>query len=89
MSHSQNKPLAIKIGKIVISEKSPTVIIAEVACEHRGSMTSAKSLIKAAKDAGADIVKFQLHVPEAEMVSGKIKFWAGSILRHRRLSLPG
>lgn len=69
----------IKIGKIIISEDRPTVIIAEVACEHRGNMDSAKRLIKAAKDAGADIVKFQLHVPKEEMVSGSIKFWAGSM----------
>lgn len=69
----------IKIGKITIGEKRPAVIIAEVACEHRGNMDSAKRLIKATKDAGADIVKFQLHVPEEEMVSGSIKFWAGSM----------
>lgn len=69
----------IKIGKITIGEKRPAVIIAEVACEHRGNMDSAKRLIKATKDAGADIVKFQLHVPKEEMVSGSIKFWAGSM----------
>ncbi|KKT74560.1 MAG: CMP-NeuNAc synthetase [Parcubacteria group bacterium GW2011_GWB1_44_7] len=67
----------IKIGHIKISEKSPTVIIAEVACEHRGSLSAAKRLIRAVKEAGADIVKFQLHVPKEEMVPGKIKFWAG------------
>lgn len=69
----------MKIGKILISKNNPAVIIAEVACEHRGNMDSAKRLIKAAKDAGADIVKFQLHVPEFEMVPGAVKFWAGSM----------
>ncbi|MBU3925647.1 N-acetylneuraminate synthase family protein [Patescibacteria group bacterium] len=69
----------IKIGKISISENGPTVIIAEAACEHRGNMDSAKRLIRSAKDSGADIVKFQLHLPEFEMVPGAVKFWAGSM----------
>lgn len=69
----------IRIGNVVIGERRPVVIIAEVACEHRGSLGSAKRLIRAAKEAGADIVKFQLHVPAAEMVPGTVKFWAGSM----------
>lgn len=69
----------IKIGNITIGEGLPSVIIAEAACEHRGNMDSAKRLICAAKEAGADIVKFQLHVPEAEMVPDSIQFWAGSM----------
>jgi len=67
----------IKFGKITISDNKPVVIIAEVACEHKGDMRSAKRLIRATKKSGADIVKFQLHVPEAEMVPNSIKFWAG------------
>ncbi len=55
------------------------MIIAELACEHGGSMANAKRLIDAAKEAGADIAKFQLHVPDEEMVPNSIKFWAGSM----------
>lgn len=70
---------SIKFGKFTIGEDSPVLIIAEVACEHKGSMENAKRLIKAVKEAGADIVKFQLHVPEAEMIKGAVKFWAGDM----------
>jgi len=69
----------IKIGKLGIGENKPTVIIAEIACQHGGSIKSAKRLIDAAKKAGANIAKFQLHVPEAEMIPGSIKFWGGSM----------
>lgn len=74
-------PESIHIGSVTVAQNAPVVIIAELACEHRGDMDAAKRLIRAAKEAGADIAKFQLHVPEEEMV-GKhelMKFWAGSM----------
>ncbi len=69
----------IQFGHIVISEASPVVIIAEVACEHQGDLDVAKRLVRLAKEAGADIVKFQLHLPDEEMLPGSIHFWAGSM----------
>lgn len=75
--YMSTRPLTI--GYIPIGREHPTVIIAEVACEHRGNMEAAKRLIRAAKDAGADVVKFQLHVPGAEMLPNQIRFWAGSM----------
>ena len=36
-----------------------TVIIAEAGVNHNGRLTIAKKLVNAAKNAGADIVKFQ------------------------------
>lgn len=69
----------LTIGRTPIGPEHPAVIIAEVACEHRGDMVAAKRLICAAKEAGADVVKFQLHVPEAEMLPDTIRFWAGSM----------
>lgn len=68
----------IKLGSVTIGE-GKVVIIAELACEYRGKMESAKRLIEAAKASGADIAKFQLHVPAAEMIPDSIKFWAGSM----------
>lgn len=68
----------IQLGSVTIGS-GKTVIIAELACEHRGKMESAKRLIEAAKGAGADIAKFQLHVPASEMIPNSIKFWAGSM----------
>lgn len=67
----------IKLGKFIIGSNSPVLIIAELACQHLGNLDNAKRLILAAKESGADIAKFQLHVPSAEMLPGKIKFWAG------------
>ena len=67
------------MGKFKINDLSPVVIIAELACEHGGKMDAAKRLIKAAKEAGADIAKLQVHVIKEEMVPDTIKFWAGSM----------
>lgn len=75
------KPAPISLGSLTVASDAPAVIIAELACEHRGDMEAAKALIRAAKEAGADIAKFQLHIPEEEMVGEHelMKFWAGSM----------
>lgn len=75
----ENKRL--QIGEVKVAHDAPVVIIAELACEHRGNMTAAKRLVDAAHAAGADIAKFQLHVPEAEMLMDhpRMHFWAGSM----------
>lgn len=39
-------------------------IVAEIGCNHNGSIELAKRMMKEAKDAGADAVKFQSFVPE-------------------------
>ncbi len=43
-------------------------IIAEIGSSHDGSFGNAEKLILAAKDCKADIIKFQLHLPEYEML---------------------
>lgn len=49
--------------------KSPKCfIIAEAADAHYGDMGRAKQMISAAKSAGADAIKFQHHIPDAEML---------------------
>ncbi len=68
----------ISFGRIVIGEALPAVIVAEAACEHLGSLQAAKEMVDAAHTAGADVVKFQLHVPE-EMIADSIQFWGGSM----------
>jgi len=68
-----------KLGEFEVNKDSSVLIIAELACEHGGSMEAAKRLIRAAKEAGADIAKLQIHVLEEEMVPNTIKFWAGSM----------
>ncbi|MFH1245987.1 MAG: N-acetylneuraminate synthase family protein [Candidatus Omnitrophota bacterium] len=52
----------MKIGDFVIGEK--TFIVAEIAGNHNGSLETAKKLIKSAKEAGADAVKFQTYQAE-------------------------
>ena len=47
---------------------SPALIIAEIGNNHDGSMGQARALIEAAAEAGADAVKFQTHIAEAEML---------------------
>jgi len=59
----------ISFGHVVVSESGPVVIIAEAACEHLGSIEVAKRMADAAKHAGADIIKFQFHLPD-EMLPG-------------------
>lgn len=49
----------VKIGKKVVGEGEPCFIIAEAGVNHNGDIELAKKLIDAAKDAGADAVKFQ------------------------------
>ena len=39
-------------------------IVAEIGCNHNGSVELAKKMMKEAKKAGADAVKFQSFVPE-------------------------
>ncbi len=43
-------------------------IIAEIGSTHDGSFGNAKKIIKAAAECGADIIKFQLHIPDSEML---------------------
>ena len=68
----------LKFGNILIDENSPAVIIAELSDGHCGSLEKAKMLAKAAKGAGADVLKVQMHFPEVEMTSG-VKMWAGDL----------
>ena len=69
----------IKFGKLKIGENEPAVIIAEIADSHNGSIKTAKKLVEEAKQAGADIAKFQLHLPDVEMVPDSIQMWDGPL----------
>lgn len=57
---------AIRIQDRVIGEGQPSFIIAEIGMNHDGSMGQARCFIDAAAEAGADAVKFQTHIAEAE-----------------------
>jgi len=49
----------IKIGKRIIGKNYPVFIIAEAGVNHNGELKIAKKLVDAAKESGADAVKFQ------------------------------
>ena len=51
--------LSFKIGKNLISSKSQTYFIADIAANHDGSLKKAKELIRLAAESGADAAKFQ------------------------------
>jgi N,N'-diacetyllegionaminate synthase len=56
------------IGARSVGSGAPALIIAEIGNNHDGSIRQAERLIDAAAEAGADAVKFQTHIAEAEML---------------------
>jgi sialic acid synthase SpsE len=60
------KPFVIADRKI--SQDDPPLVIAEVGINHEGSLEKALQLVDAAAAAGAEVVKFQCHMTDKEMV---------------------
>ncbi len=58
----------IQIQKRRIGLAYPPFVIAEIGINHEGSMAKAKRMIRDAKNAGAECVKFQVHVIDDEMI---------------------
>ncbi|HEX6914783.1 MAG TPA: N-acetylneuraminate synthase family protein [Chitinophagaceae bacterium] len=63
-------PKEIKIGKRMVGAGHPSYIIAEIGANFDHSLSKAKELCDAAKEAGADCAKFQSFISE-KIVSGK------------------
>lgn len=57
----------IQIGKRKIGKEFPPFVIPEIGINHEGSLKKAKHMVRDAKEAGAECVKFQCHVIEDEM----------------------
>jgi N-acetylneuraminate synthase len=55
---------AVKIGEKLVGAEHSTYIIGEIGINHNGDMEVARELIRAAKTAGFDAVKFQKRTPE-------------------------
>lgn len=64
---------AFEIEGRKIGPDNPPFIIAEVGINHEGEYEKAIQLIDAAVEAGADCVKFQCHITEAEMIPTDMK----------------
>lgn len=57
-----------KIGKRMVSNKTSPLVVPEVGINHEGSIQKAFKLIDAAKKNGAEIIKFQCHITNKEMI---------------------
>lgn len=68
----------IAIGKRNIGADYPPFVIAEIGINHEGSMAKAKRMVRDAKAAGAECVKFQAHVIADEMTGAAKKVIPGN-----------
>lgn len=64
MSSKDSK--AFDLGGRTVGAGAPALLIAEIAQAHDGSLGFAHSFIDLAADAGADAIKFQTHIADAE-----------------------
>lgn len=63
----------LRIGKILIGDDEPCLIIAEAGVNHNGRLSSALRLCDAAKKAGAQAIKFQTFIAEDLVTPGARK----------------
>lgn len=63
----------LRLGNRIVGDDYPPFIIAEVGINHEGDVQKAFQLIDAAASAGADCVKFQSHITEAEMIPSDMR----------------
>jgi len=56
-----------RIADRSIGNDFPPLVIAEIGINHNGDLNLAKLLVDAATSAGAEIIKHQTHIPDAEM----------------------
>src|SRR3972149_5506478 len=59
----------LMIGKHAVGPGEKVLIIAEAGINHDGDVARAHELVDAAAGAGADCIKFQTHLAEAEMLN--------------------
>lgn len=64
----------VKLGEKFIGPGEPIFLIAEIANCHNGDFDTAKRMVEVISGVGVDAVKFQLHIPEAEMTGDHPKF---------------
>lgn len=58
----------IKIGKRLVGPGQKPYIVAEAAINHQGDYRIAEKMVRLAHDAGADAIKFQIHILDNEML---------------------
>jgi len=67
--------MKIKIGKVEISESSPTFIIAELSANHNQNFELAVATIKKAKEIGADAIKLQTYTADTITIKSDKEFF--------------
>ena len=67
MSVWENTPYRRKLGHRVIGQGCKPLLIAEIGINHGGCVDKALAMIQRATACGADVVKFQCHIPGEEM----------------------
>ena len=66
--------MEFKIGNVTFGG-GKTVVIAEAGVNHLGRMDYAEELVKTAKRAGADIIKFQTYKASKLTTKSAPRFW--------------
>jgi sialic acid synthase SpsE len=69
------------LGHRRIGPDEPPLVLAEVGINHEGDVEKALQLVEAAADAGAEVVKFQCHITDKEMIPTDMT--PGSISKER------
>jgi sialic acid synthase SpsE len=62
-----------QIGDRKIGDDAPPLVIVEVGINHEGSLTKAIQMVDAAAEQGAEVVKFQCHITDKEMIPTDMK----------------
>ena len=74
------------IGHRMVGDGHPPLVVAEIGVNHNGSVPVALQMIAAAASAGAECVKFQCHIPDAEMVPDAMPTHVAETIRRCALS---
>ena len=66
------KKAEFRIGHRMVGENHPPLVIAEIGINHDGRSDIANYMIDYAGEVGCECVKFQCHIPQAEMVENDV-----------------